>query len=735
MSVTPVLTETIYSLAGSSTLGPFNTVFPYNASGDVTVWLDVGDGIAELLAQGSDYTLTASNPTLTNGGSVTLAAYLLTTATWAAGAQVALVRATPRSQPSTFGEATGFSPQASEQALDNVERQVQELTAQAQRTLQVEFGGDAPVIPLVDSSLWGIDAAGTFLNFVYGAEPNKLIGTDATGALTLWGLSPSDVLPQDNVWTGINNYVGPEAAGARVEIDRGTPPTFNFGVPSFPAVAISNAVWANTAGGQITFTVPSDLRAVLSAGQDVYASGSSSTGGLGYGFNGTFEVVSVGPNTVVVSYVLPSSPGTYSSGGMLAPGGTHAAFVVQNADTTNYSYNQISASTVFSFKWSGNGPVNAASELSNAYNWGLQSTMTKTGDGSGHAFTGTVTVGSVGPGGYNEGGAFEALATNIGSSRGFLALFEGLADDGGYPTRIYGSISRLKVSNTGAAQTTLNYLATSEGSKPVGAAFELNQAGSGGWTTGIDLTGLGGTVTSFASGNAFAVPNGASFAYKNASGALVPAFTVNNANVTAVFAPAAGGSIGLYSSAFVEDLAAGNSAGGVMIGAPTYGFLGVGKLNAASDLCINGVSQGPGAATEKVVAAPVAPASTTAYTMQGLAGAITPTRNGKMLVSISGTIVSSSGAINDGIRYQISYGGGAAPVNGAAATGSQAGAVQSYTAPVAVTAADVNVPFCITAVIIGLSVGTAYWLDLIAESVTAGSSYGLAGVSVSAIEF
>ena len=77
MTVATILTETVYALVGTA-LGPFNTVWPYNAPRDVTCQVDYGDGAGpQLLVQGADYMLTANNPTLSNGGSVTLAAYVL----------------------------------------------------------------------------------------------------------------------------------------------------------------------------------------------------------------------------------------------------------------------------------------------------------------------------------------------------------------------------------------------------------------------------------------------------------------------------------------------------------------------------------------------------------------------------------------------------------------------------------------------------------------------------------
>ena len=138
---------------------------------------------------------------------------------------------------------------------------------------------------------------------------------------------------------------------------------------------------------------------------------------------------------------------------------------------------------------------------------------------------------------------------------------------------------------------------------------------------------------------------------------------------------------------------------------------------------------------QKVVATPTAPASTSAYAMQGLAGSITPARTGTVLITISGTIIAPTGTTAGlGINYQIAHGTGAAPSNADAATGTAVGAVQTYTHSATVTAADVHIPFSVQAVVTGLTVGVAAWIDLQAESVTTASDIGLAAVSVSAIE-
>lgn len=141
-----------------------------------------------------------------------------------------------------------------------------------------------------------------------------------------------------------------------------------------------------------------------------------------------------------------------------------------------------------------------------------------------------------------------------------------------------------------------------------------------------------------------------------------------------------------------------------------------------------------GSTAQSSVAAPTAPASTSAYKMQGLAGSITPGTSGKVLIVISGTITSSTVTANDGIKYQISYGTGSAPSNSGNLAGTQVGTIQTYTNPVTIVAADVHVPFSTQAVVTGLTLGTAYWLDLAAESNATNSSVALTAVSVTAIE-
>ncbi len=127
---------------------------------------------------------------------------------------------------------------------------------------------------------------------------------------------------------------------------------------------------------------------------------------------------------------------------------------------------------------------------------------------------------------------------------------------------------------------------------------------------------------------------------------------------------------------------------------------------------------------------PADPANTTSTSgaMAGLAGSFTPTATGKVLILISGDIRNSGN--NDGAKAQIRYGTGAAPSNAAALTGSAVGGAVQY---LNTSNNTVRTPFALNAVVTGLTIGTAYWLDIGQYAVTAGTA-SISNVSISAIE-
>ena len=134
--------------------------------------------------------------------------------------------------------------------------------------------------------------------------------------------------------------------------------------------------------------------------------------------------------------------------------------------------------------------------------------------------------------------------------------------------------------------------------------------------------------------------------------------------------------------------------------------------------------------TQSLPSNPTAPASTTTYFMQGLAGTITPQTSGKVALEVCGVVTQSSTTVGDGIIFQLSYGTSTAPANAAALTGTQIGNPITSRAETTVTAADVDRPFCVRAHATGLTLGTAYWIDLAAKSIGTVSTTALTALTV-----
>ena len=119
--------------------------------------------------------------------------------------------------------------------------------------------------------------------------------------------------------------------------------------------------------------------------------------------------------------------------------------------------------------------------------------------------------------------------------------------------------------------------------------------------------------------------------------------------------------------------------------------------------------------------------ATAAAVMLGLAGSFTPNAGGNMMLWVTGDIL--CGTIGSGATIQIAYGTGAAPANNAALTGTLAAKALNF---VASTAAG-RAPFNMMAYIAGLTVGTAYWLDLAVQNLTGGTTT-IADVTVTVLE-
>ncbi len=128
--------------------------------------------------------------------------------------------------------------------------------------------------------------------------------------------------------------------------------------------------------------------------------------------------------------------------------------------------------------------------------------------------------------------------------------------------------------------------------------------------------------------------------------------------------------------------------------------------------------------------APANPTGTTSLigVMMGLAGTITPSTTGKLLIIISGSIQTTGGAGN-GYQFQIRYGTGAAPANGAAITGTASGTLRNQ------LALNNNIPeaFSLNSIASGLTLATAYWIDISLAAI-AGNTASVNDISISIVE-
>lgn len=91
---------------------------------------------------------------------------------------------------------------------------------------------------------------------------------------------------------------------------------------AYPQTNVTNAVWAATNGGQITFTVGTDLTSFINAGDDIEIANVVNTGGTSTtAFNGQWTVLSITSGSIVVSAPAGASLGTFASAGIVVAGG------------------------------------------------------------------------------------------------------------------------------------------------------------------------------------------------------------------------------------------------------------------------------------------------------------------------------------------------------------------------------------------------------------------------------
>lgn len=137
-----------------------------------------------------------------------------------------------------------------------------------------------------------------------------------------------------------------------------------------------------------------------------------------------------------------------------------------------------------------------------------------------------------------------------------------------------------------------------------------------------------------------------------------------------------------------------------------------------------------GSQTAPSVSTPGAPnpTSSTSLVMAGLDVSYTPMATGRLRVTVQATLANS--VAGDGGQIQLEYGTGATPANGAPLTGTPAGGAAQATSATAGSTSTLT----LEAIILGLAVNQAVWLDLAYAAVT-GGSFSLSNLTVLIEEF
>lgn len=673
-------------LAGTSAQYTFNYSFIADAATDISAYYVDAHGNQTLLSP-TQYTLVINaaspNQLWGVGGTIT---YPLSGSAIAAGTYLFLQRTLPLTQETSVQNQGNYYARVTEQALDILEMQIQQVAAR---------GGQ----------LRGIWAAGVQYNFgdvvVDGVNGNNTGNYYMCNNANLSAVWATEFAAGD--WTLVIN----------VQIIQG--------------YATSAAASAATA------TVEAGIATTQASNASVSATNAASSASVA----SAAATTATGAATTATAQATDAAASAASASTSATTATTQAGIATTQA--TNAAASASSAST---------SATNAATSATNAAASAVAagSTLVATSTTSNTIGTGNFTFTTQANKNFNPGQIVIAASNANGANyiHGYVASYSGTTlvitetDFGGSGAHNDWNISAsgpIGPSGGGTGTVTTVSVATANGfsgtvSNPTTTpAITIMATPSG------ILKSNGTTISAAVVGTDYVVPTGSGAGLTSLTAANISAGTAginitgNSATVTTISGKVTNGT-----NTSISGSGTSGSPYATSVATATTSVLGVVKPDGTSITISGGViSAASSGAANAYQSTPANPTGTTSATpvMMGLSGAITPASTGKIMLVISGD-VQTSGA--SGLTtIQASYGTGAAPSNGASQTGTQVGGKINYGLAGNFAQGNTQFPFSVNAIVSGLTVSTAYWLDL-AVSDSNGNTSTLNDISISAFE-
>jgi len=595
-------------------------------------------------------------------------------------------------------------------------------------------------------------------------QPTNINTGSSTGAVTL-GNNGGNVVVNSNVWdiTGAGVASGLTGLTTTGAVSLGN----NTGT-----VAIDSSDWdisttgAMTGIGAVTMDglLTGTLGATLSGATINLNAGSNFATNIGTG--GSTGAVSIGgnANTIAVDSsswdistagVASGFTGITSSGTVSFTGGMSASGATVNVNASSNNATNINTGSSTGAVSIGNASAGAVSITSSAaftLAGGAASTVSTTAGNIKIQPAGTGTIANVQIG---EGGAgsttpdyfaLDVKSTTgdpTGGAEGYMyyntldnkfRCFENAAwkdcDTTGGTASLqtaYGNGATI----TTAGGTAINF-ALANGD------FTVNGAGATSLGTGTGNTTVGNaTGTTSITGSGWNISTTGAATLASISGLSTP-LSVAQGGTGQASALVAGG-IMFGSSTTAEGVTAVGSSGQILrsaaAGTPTWSTATYpATAGTAGNMLRSDGTNFVSTAVTTAQSTPANPTGTTSTTgvMMGLAGSITPARSGIVLINISGTVTNSA-SVSNGASVQIRTGTGTAPANGAALAGTAQGSAVRMLNPSDTRGGTITVPFSANAIVTGLAVGTAVWIDTGVAAITGGTAT-ISNVSISVNE-